>query len=87
MDETYIKAKGKWIYYHVVTDKSGANLTGLQNINVLLLLQGLFRLIDMCQVKYLNNMIEQHHVFNKKLISPVKGFKSFHASSTTMDGI
>jgi len=37
-------------------DKSGANLAGLENINVLLVLAGLLCLaIVICQVKYLNN--------------------------------
>lgn len=43
----------------VVIDKSGANLAGLQNMNILLLLHGWFWLIEVLQVKYLNNMIEQ----------------------------
>jgi putative transposase len=71
----------------VVIDKSGANLAGLQNINWLLLLQGWFWLIEILQVKYLNNMIEQDHRFIKKLTGPMKGFKSFQSASATLDGI
>lgn len=71
----------------VVIDKSGANLAGLQNINWLLLLHGWFWLIEICQVKYLNNMIEQDHRFIKKLTRPMKGFKSFQSASATLDGI
>jgi len=51
----------------VVIDKSGANLAGLQNINCLLVLSGWFWLIEILQVKYLNNIIEQDHRFIKKL--------------------
>jgi putative transposase len=56
MDETYIKLKGKWVYLYrainnngfpdkVVMDKSGANYAGLATM------------IEICQVKYLNNII------------------------------
>lgn len=51
----------------VVIDKSGANLAVLQNMNLLLLLRGWFWLIEICQVKHLNTMIEQDHRFIKKL--------------------
>lgn len=71
----------------VVIDKSGANLVALQNINWLLLLQGWFWLIEILQVKYPNNMIEQDHRFIKKLTRPMKGFKSFQSASATLDGI
>jgi putative transposase len=71
----------------VVIDKSGANFAGLQNMNWLLLLQGWFWLIEILQVKYLNNTIEQDHRFIKKLTRPMKGFKSFQSASATLDGI
>ncbi|MGO6884548.1 DDE-type integrase/transposase/recombinase, partial [Rhizobium ruizarguesonis] len=72
----------------VVIDKSGANLAGLQNITwLLLLLYGWFWLIEILQVKYLNNTIEQDHRFIKKLTRPMKGFKSFQSASATLDGI
>jgi len=71
----------------VVIDKSGANLAGLQNMNWLLLIQGWFWLIEILQVKYLNNIIEQDHRFIKKMARPMKGFKSFPSASATLDGI
>ncbi len=71
----------------VVIDKSGANLAGLQNMNCVLLLNGWFWLIEVLQVKYLNNIIEQDHRFIKKLTRQMKGFKSFNAASATLDGI
>jgi transposase-like protein len=43
----------------VVMDKSGANYAGLANINLLLILAGFATMIDICQVKYLNNIVEQ----------------------------
>ena len=51
----------------VVIDKSGANLAGLENMNGLLIMNGWFWLIDILQVKYLSNIIEQDHRFIKKL--------------------
>ncbi|MDX0482486.1 DDE-type integrase/transposase/recombinase, partial [Sinorhizobium medicae] len=81
-----IKTNG-WPEKKVVIDKSGANLAGLQNINWLLLLYGWFWLIEILQVKYLNNTIEQDHRFIKKLTRPMKGFKSFQSASATLDGI
>ena len=71
----------------VVIDKSGANFAGLQNMNWLLLFHGWFWLIEICQVKYLNNIIEQDHRFIKKVTRPMKGFKSFSSTSATLDGI
>lgn len=84
----------------VVIDKSGANLAGLQNMNCLLILNGWFWLIEVLQVKYLNNIIEQpsrglrthpcqviDHRFIKKLTRQMKGFKSFISASATLDGI
>jgi putative transposase len=38
-------------------DKSGANYAGLANINLLLILAGFATMIEICQVKYLNNII------------------------------
>ncbi|HEY0121255.1 MAG TPA: IS6 family transposase [Rhizobium sp.] len=70
-----------------VIDKSGANLAGLQNVNWLLLQHGWFWLVEILQVKYLNNMIEQDHRFIKTLTRPMKGFQSFQSASATPDGI
>ena len=68
----------------VVIDKSGANFAGLQNMNCVLILNGWFWLIEVLQVKYLNNIIEQDHRFIKKLTRHMKGFKS---ASARLEGI
>jgi putative transposase len=68
----------------VVIDKSGDNLAEVQNMNCLLNLNGWFWLIEVLQVKYLNNIIEQDHPFIKKLTRQMKGFKSALA---TLEGI
>jgi len=55
---------GKGFPEKVVMDKSGVDLAGLENINILLVLAGLLCLrVDICQVKYLNNLVEQDHRF------------------------
>ena len=69
-------------------DKSGANYAGLANINLLLILAGFATImIDICQVKYLNNIIEQNHRFIKKITEPMMGFKAFHSAQATIAGI
>lgn len=71
----------------VVIDKSGANYAGLNNINLLLMLAGLICFIEILQVKYLNNIVEQDHRFIKKITKPMMGFKAFHSAKATLDGI
>jgi putative transposase len=71
----------------VVIDKSGTNYTGIENINMLLMLAGLISFIEICQVEYLNNLIEQDHRFIKKITKPIMGFKAFHSAQLTFDGI
>ena len=71
----------------VVIDKSGANWAGLENMNLLLMLLGFWRFIDILQVKYLSNIIEQDHRFIKKITRPMKGFQAFHSADATLQGI
>jgi hypothetical protein len=44
-------------------------------------------MIEICQVKYLNNIIEQDHRFIKKITKPMMGFKAFHSAQATIVGI
>ena len=71
----------------VVIDKSGANNAGLENMNLLLALSGWCWLIEVLQVKYLNNIVEQDHRFIKRITRQMKGFKSFDAAAATLAGI
>jgi putative transposase len=71
----------------VVIDKSGANLAGLENMNLLLILYGCFRFIEIIQIKYLNNIIEQDHRFIKRITKPMQGFKAFASAQATLAGI
>ena len=71
----------------VVIDKSGANLAGLQSVNVILKFTGTGRIIKILQVKYLNNILEQDHRFIKRITGPMLGFKAFHSAAATIAGI
>jgi putative transposase len=73
--------------HRVVVDKSGANEAALLNMNMLLFLAGWGYLIEILQIKYLNNQIEQDHWFIKKLTKPMFGFKAFHSAQATLAGI
>ena len=71
----------------VVIDKSGANLAGLQAVNVILKFTGAGDIISILQVKYLNNILEQDHRFIKRITGPMLGFKAFHSATATIAGI
>lgn len=68
----------------IAIDKSGANLAGLQSINVILKFTGGGRIIGIVQSKYLNNIAEQDHRFIKRITRPMLGFKAFHAAAVTL---
>lgn len=71
----------------VVIDKSRANLAGLQAVNVSLKFTGDCRTVEVRQVKYLNNILEQDHRFIKRITAPIMGFKAFHSAAATIAGI
>ena len=86
------KALGDSGLAHTITmDKSGANKAGVDAINLqlalLFMLGGIFYQIDIRQIKYLNNIVEQDHRFIKKITKPMKGFKSFESAQATISGI
>lgn len=75
----------------ITIDKSGANLAGINTINIYLAFIfsffGIPMQIEVRQIKYLNNIIEQDHRFIKKVTKPMKGFKAFHSADATLKGI
>jgi putative transposase len=77
----------------VAIDKSGANLAGLNAINIqLAALECFARLITIYQSKYLNHIVEQvvrhsDHRFIKRIIRPMPGFKSLRSARATLAGI
>ncbi len=68
-------------------DKSDTNYVGLKNINLLLMLAGLISFVEIIQVKYLNNIIEQDHRFIKKITKPMVSFKTFYSAKASLDVI
>jgi putative transposase len=43
--------------------------------------------IEIGQVKYLNNIVEQDHRAIKRLVRPMPGFKSLRSAAATLAGI
>lgn len=41
-------------------------------------------MIEIRQVKYLNNILEQDHRFIKRITKPMMGFKAFHSASASI---
>jgi len=71
----------------VVIDKSGANHAGLSDLNLLPFLLGCWPMVEILEVKYRKNIVEQDYRFIRKITKPMKGFKAFHSASATVQGI
>jgi len=63
-------------------DKSGTNLSAIQSYNAEYNTK-----IEIRQVKYLNNIVEQDHRAIKRIVKGMLGFKSFNSASITLNGI
>ena len=92
MRQFFIKAIGRnGLPDKVTVDKSGANLSGLNAINEILMLLGLFSLaffqITIRQIKYLNNIVEQVNRGIKRITKPMMGCKAFDSAQATLAGI
>ena len=68
----------------VTVDKSGSNKAALDFCNKDVSEK---EKIEIRQIKYLNNIIEQDHRFIKKRTRPTLGFKNFHSAKATIAGI
>jgi putative transposase len=66
----------------VAMDKSGANKAAIDGIN-----EGRDIQIEVRQIKYLNNIVEQDHRSVKRITQPMLGFKSFSAARAILAGI
>jgi putative transposase len=75
----------------VTIDKSGANNAGLNAINLQLVVYALLGCplmqINIRQIKYLNNIVEQDHRGIKRITNSMMGFKAFHSAKSTLAGI
>ena len=66
----------------VTMDKSGANKAAMDGIN-----QDRAVSIEIRQIKYLNNIVEQDHRAVKRITKPMMGFKSFRGARNVLAGI
>ena len=66
----------------ITIDKSGANTAAIAGHNV-----EFEAGIEIRQIKYLNNIVEQDHRAIKRLVRPMLGFKSFRSAAVTLAGI
>lgn len=71
----------------VVINKSGANLAGLQVVNVILKLAGDGQVPTIRQVEYLINNLERDHCFHKRITNPMLGLKLVQSATVTIAGI
>jgi putative transposase len=98
-DETSAKAffvkaiRSNGLLEKVTIDKSGANHAALNEINFQLtffsLLGCVLMQIHICQLKYLNNTVEQDHsgIKRKRVINLMLSFKVFYSAEATVAGI
>ena len=66
----------------ITIDKSGANTAAVESYNAERETD-----IEMRQVKYLNNVVEQDHRAVKRMTRPTLGFKSFRSAAATLAGV
>lgn len=71
----------------MVIDMSGVNLAGLQAMNTILKFTGTCDIMEIRQVKYLNNLLEQDPRFIKRINKRMMDLKTFHSASATIAGI
>ena len=65
-------------------DKSGSNKAALDSFNKEAHEE---EKIEIRQIIYINNLIEQDHRFIKKRTKPTLGFKNFYSAKETISGI
>ena len=66
----------------ITIDKSGANAAAIESYNAEHDTE-----VEIRQVKYLNNVVEQDHRAIKRQVRPMMGFKSFRSAAAALAGI
>lgn len=66
----------------ITIDKSGANTAAIQSVKA-----DSGADIEMRQIKYLNNIVEQDHRAIKRIVRPMMGFKSNRCARIILAGI
>jgi putative transposase len=78
-----LKASGRHsIPLKITIDKSGANTAAIESYKA-----DHYSKIEIRQVKYLNNIVEQDHRAIKRMTRPMLGFKSFWSAAITIADI
>jgi len=66
----------------ITIDKSGANTAAIEA-----LVEETDHAIEIRQIKYLNNLVEQDHRAIKRIVRPMLGFQSFRSARITLQGV
>jgi len=66
----------------ITIDKSGANTAAIEA-----LVEETDHEIEIRQIKYLNNLVEQDHRAIKRIVRPMLGFQSFRSARITLQGV
>ena len=66
----------------IAIDKSGANTAAIKSIQTACGAD-----IEMRQIKYINNIVEQDHRVIKRVVRPMLGFKTFRCARALIAGI
>jgi putative transposase len=66
----------------ITIDEGGANTAAIESHNA-----ETEASVEIRQIKYLNNIVEQDHRAIKRLARPMLGFKSFRSAAVTLTGI
>ena len=66
----------------ITIDKSGANKAAIESFN-----EEHEAHIEIRQIKFLNNIVEQDHRAVKRAVRPMLGFKAFRSAVATLAGI
>jgi putative transposase len=66
----------------VTIDKSGANTAAIEALK-----EETGHEIEIRQIKYLNNLVEQDHRAVKRIVRPMMGFQTFRSARITLQGI
>ena len=70
------------VFEKIAIDKSGANTAAIKSIQT-----DSGADIEMRQIKYLNNIVEQDHRAIKRVVRPMLGFKTFRCARALIAGI
>jgi putative transposase len=77
-----VRVKGAWKYSYRAVDKSGVNTAAILSYNA-----DHDTDVEIRQVEYLNNIVEQDHRAIKRMVGAMLGFKAFWSTAITITGI